>query len=170
MLKYLVKILFFTILLKKTNGFIYNPVITNKVIYISNTKNRYINYSKNYDVNYNRFFIKKPLLKQNLRNVVINMNKNMCPFYLQKISQILTPDQNENLVKHISGLFPKMDVISHFVLHSNDVLINYILNDIHLNNETKKSLVLFLIKFTQFGDSSGSQILELYHKIVECLI
>ena len=63
-----------------------------------------------------------------------------------------------------------MDVISHFVLHSNDILINYILNNNYVDLENKKKLALFLIKLTQVGDSTGSHILQIYYDLVNCLL
>lgn len=95
---------------------------------------------------------------------------NSCPDYLDKYTNLLSKEQGEILVKQISGLFPKMDIISHYVLHTNDVLINYVLNNNHFNMETKKSVALFLIEMTQKGDSTGSHILQIYHDLVNCLL
>ena len=93
-----------------------------------------------------------------------------CPDYLSKYSDLFNEKQSEFIVKKIAGIFPKMDVISHYVLHTNDVLINTILNDSHLKMEIKKILVLFLINLTQSGDATGSHILQLYQDIVNCLL
>ena len=102
------------------------------------------------------------------KNIV--MKYDMCPSYLEKFTKFLDDSQGEIIVKQISGVFPKMDVISHFVLHTNDVLINYILNNNYLDLENKKKLALFLIKMTQIGDSTGSHILQIYHDLVNCLL
>ena len=56
------------------------------------------------------------------------------------------------------------------ILHTNDVLINYVLNANYLNTDTKKSLALFLIHITQNGDSTGSNILKIYYDLVNCLL
>ena len=93
-----------------------------------------------------------------------------CPDYLSKYSDLFNEKQSEFIVKKIAGIFPKMDVISHYVLHTNDVLINTILNDSHLKMEIKKILVLFLINLTQSGDATGGHILQLYQDIVNCLL
>lgn len=93
-----------------------------------------------------------------------------CPEYLNKYSDLFNEKQSEFIVKKIAGIFPKMDVISHYVLHTNDVLINTILNDTHLKMEIKKLLVLFLINLTQSGDATGGHILQLYQDIVNCLL
>ena len=77
------------------------------------------------------------------KNIV--MKYDMCPSYLEKFTKFLDDSQGELIVKQISGVFPKMDVISHFVLHTNDVLINYILNNNYLDLENKKKVALFLI-------------------------
>jgi hypothetical protein len=93
-----------------------------------------------------------------------------CPDYLSKYSDLFNEKQSEFIVKKIAGIFPKMDVISHYVLETNDVLINTILNDNHLKMEIKKILVLFLINLTQTGDATGGHILQLYQDIVNCLL
>jgi len=108
-------------------------------------------------------------VNNNKQNNII-MKYDMCPSYLEKFTKFLHDNQGEIIVKQISGVFPKMDVISHFVLHTNDVLINYILNNNYIDLENKKKLALFLIKMTQIGDSTGSHILQIYHDLVNCLL
>ena len=142
MLKFLVKILAFTSFFYSTNAFVQNvPLIYTKSSIISRNNN-------------NNFMI-------------INQE---CPEYLSIYKNILSQEQNEYLIKQISSAFPHMDSISHYVLHTNDVLINYVLNNSHINTEIKKMLVLFLVEFTQFGDASGGVILQLYHDLVNCLL
>lgn len=115
----------------------------------------------------------------NFNNIkIVNNNKqkniimkyDMCPSYLEKFTKFLDDSQGELIIKQISGVFPKMDIISHFVLHTNDVLINYVLNNNYIDLENKKNLALFLIKMTQIGDSTGSQILKIYYDLVSCLL
>lgn len=114
--------------------------------------------------------------KNNIKFINNNKQKNiimkydMCPSYLEKFTKFLDDNQGEIIVKQISGVFPKMDVISHFVLHTNDVLINYVLNNNYIDLENKKKLALFLIKMTQMGDSTGSHILQIYYDLVNCLL
>ena len=108
-------------------------------------------------------------VNNNKQNNII-MKYDLCPSYLEKITKFLDDNQGEIIVKQISGVFPKMDVISHFVLHTNDVLINYVLNNNYIDLENKKKLALFLIKMTQMGDSTGSHILQIYHDLVNCLL
>lgn len=122
------------------------------------------NFSNSYIVN--NLKTNKILNKKPLKLLMINS----CPDYLNKYTDFLSKEQSEIIIKQISGLFPKMDVISHYILHTNDILINYILNNNHINMEIKKSLVLFLIEMTQKGDSTGSHILEIYHDLVNCLL
>ena len=136
-----------------------NNINKHKYNYYDNDINIVINNSKNIISK-----IKYPIISK------INMNSDFCPEYINKISTLLNEEQSEIIVKKISNLFPKMDIISHYVLHTNDVMINNVLNNEYLNLDTKKDIVLFLIKFTQFGDSSGSHILQLYHDIVNCLL
>ena len=125
------------------------------------------NFSNSYNINnFNNFKTNKISNKKPIKLLMINS----CPDYLDKYTDLLSKEQGEILVKQISGLFPKMDIISHYVLHTNDVLINYILNNNYINIETKKSLALFLIEMTQKGDSTGSHILQIYHDLVNCLL
>ena len=105
----------------------------------------------------------------NKQNKII-MKYQLCPIYLEKFTKFLDDSQGEVIVKQISGVFPKMDIISHFVLHTNDVLINYVLNNNYIDLENKKQVALFLIKMTQIGDSTGSHILQIYHDLVNCLL
>ena len=109
------------------------------------------------------------IVNNNKQNNIV-MKYDMCPSYLEKFTKFLDDSQGELIVKQISGVFPKMDIISHFVLHTNDVLINYVLNNNYIDLESKKNLALFLIKMTQIGDSTGSQILQIYHDLVNCLL
>ena len=109
-------------------------------------------------------------LQTNKLQTNIIMLDTYCPEYLSKYSELFNEKQSEFIVKKIAGIFPKMDVISHYVLHTNDVLINTILNDNHLKMEIKKILVLFLINLTQTGDATGGHILQLYQDIVNCLL
>jgi hypothetical protein len=109
-------------------------------------------------------------LQTNKLQTNIIMLDTYCPDYLTKYSDLFNEKQSEFIVKKIAGIFPKMDVISHYVLHTNDVLINTILNDNHLKIEIKKILVLSLINLTQSGDATGGHILQLYQDIVNCLL
>ena len=109
------------------------------------------------------------IVNNNKQNNIV-MKYDMCPSYLEKFTKFLDDSQGEIIVKQISGVFPKMDIISHFVLHTNDVLINYVLNNNYIDLESKKNLALFLIKMTQIGDSTGSHILQIYHDLVNCLL
>lgn len=108
------------------------------------------------------------LCKKKQDNII--MKYDVCPSYLEQFTKFLNNDQGEIIVKQISGVFPKMDTISHFVLHSNDILINYVLNNNYLSLESKKNLALLLIKMTQVGDSTGSHILQIYYDLVNCLL
>ena len=94
----------------------------------------------------------------------------ICPEYLGKYTKILNDDQGEFLIKKISGLFPKMDSISHYVLHMNDVLINVILNSDRIDLEQKRKFAVMLVEFTQNGDATGSKILSIYHDLINCLL
>ena len=140
---------FFSIIVPSTSFITSYPIIHN----INNNNNNNNNQLQTYKLQTN-----------------IIMLDTYCPDYLSKYSDLFNEKQSEFIVKKIAGIFPKMDVISHYVLHTNDVLINTILNDSHLKMEIKKILVLFLINLTQSGDATGGHILQLYQDIVNCLL
>tara|TARA_B100000424_G_C22622462_1_gene345765 strand:- start:93 stop:491 length:399 start_codon:yes stop_codon:yes gene_type:complete len=100
----------------------------------------------------------------------INKNIEICPEYIEKYSKYLNTDQSEFLVKKITGILPQVDSIAGYVLHSNDVLINKILNNPMFDLETKKHWVLFFIRITQNGDNMGHQLLQWYYDLVNCLL
>ncbi len=149
-MKYLIKIFIFFNYLFLVNGFQFNS----KIIDI-NTVN---------------------ILKQNKKIYMINKNEitnkvvNSCPEYLDKFTKLLDQEQSESLVKGVTGFLTKVDGFGGYVLHSNDVLINCILNNDFLPLEQKKELILFFIKLSQYGDSTGSHILQMYHDLVSCLL
>tara|TARA_Y100000389_G_scaffold65024_2_gene61069 strand:- start:6579 stop:6998 length:420 start_codon:yes stop_codon:yes gene_type:complete len=111
----------------------------------------------------------KVVNNNNKQNNII-MNYDICPSYLEKYTQFLNQEQGEFLVKKTAGVFPQMDSVSNFVLHTNDILINKVLNNNDLSSDIKKNLVLFLIHMTQNGDSTGSHILQFYNDLVNCLL
>jgi hypothetical protein len=104
------------------------------------------------------------------KNINMNINHNICPEYLEKFTNLLNVEQSEQLVKGVTGFLTKVDGFGGYVLHSNDVIINYILNNDLLPLEQKKSIILFFIKLSQYGDSTGSHILQFYHDLVNCLL
>ena len=89
---------------------------------------------------------------------------------IQKYAKYLNIDQSEFLVKKITGVLPQVDSVAGYVLHTNDLLINKILNTSILDLETKKQLVLFFIKITQNGDNMGHELLQWYYDLVNCLL
>lgn len=94
----------------------------------------------------------------------------MCPEYLSKFTNLLDDNQSELIVKSTTNFLTKVDGVGGYILHTNDVIINYLLNNNFLNMETKKSLILKLIEFSQAGDATGHQILQLYYDLVSCLL
>ena len=110
----------------------------------------------------------KSILKQ--KDIKMISEPPVCPEYLEKVTDLLDTEKSEAIVKGITGFLTKVDGFGGYVLHMNDVMINCILNNHHITMETKKSLVLFFIKMSQMGDSTGSHILEFYHDLVNCLL
>lgn len=100
----------------------------------------------------------------------IHNTPDVCPEYIEKYAKYLNTEQSEFLVKKITGVLPQVDSVAGYVLHTNDVLINKILNNPMLDLETKKHWVLFFIKITQNGDNMGHQLLQYYHDLVNCLL
>ena len=108
-------------------------------------------------------------------NKVVNkytplMIQEQCPDYLEKYTNLLNENQSEILVKKITSFLTSVDGFGGYVLHTNDVLINIILNNDYFPMERKKSIILFLIRVSQYGDSTGSHILQFYHDLVNCLL
>lgn len=103
-------------------------------------------------------------------NKILNMNHDICPQYLDKFTKLLDQEQSDLVVKGITGFLTKVDGFGGYVLHSNDIIINCILNNNLLPLEQKKDIILFFIKLSQYGDSSGSHILQFYHDLVNCLL
>ena len=93
-----------------------------------------------------------------------------CPSYLEYITNFLNQENSELLVKFVTGFLTKVDGFGGYVLHSNDVIINCILNNDLIDKENKKNIILFFIKLSQYGDSTGSHILQFYHDLVNCLL
>jgi hypothetical protein len=103
-------------------------------------------------------------------NKILNMNHDICPQYLDKFTKLLDQEQSDLVVKGVTGFLTKVDGFGGYVLHSNDIIINCILNNDLLPLEQKKDIILFFIKLSQYGDSSGSHILQFYHDLVNCLL
>lgn len=124
-------------------------------------------FSLTYNSNINKIIVPKYNIKTGKN---INMNNNICPEYLDKFTKLLDQEQSEILVKSVTGFLTKVDSFGGYVLHSNDIIINCILNNDLLPLEQKKDIILFFIKLSQYGDSTGSHILQFYHDLVSCLL
>ena len=137
------------------------------ILFNSFQTNNAFNYNKNI---VNKNIVNKNIVNKNIVNKNIVMNIDTCPDYLNKFTKFINEEQSELIVKSITGFLTKVDSFGGYVLHSNDVIINCILNNDLLPLEQKKSIILFFIKLSQYGDSTGSHILQLYHDIVNCLL
>ena len=76
-------------------------------------------------------------------------------------------ETGKNIVLSVSSALPKFDSVGHNILSANHDFIQDILNNEHLNHETKKTFILLSIKLAQYGDDMGSHILQQYYNIVE---
>ena len=94
----------------------------------------------------------------------------VCPDYLTKFTNLFDTKQSEMIVKGTTSFLTKVDGIGGYILHTNDVIINFLLNNEVLNNDIKKGLILQLISLSQAGDATGHKILQFYYDLVSCLL
>lgn len=81
-----------------------------------------------------------------------------------------SPDNGIKVIKFIAGSLPKLDSIAPKILHVNDIIIDFALNNNFLPIEIKKKLVLLSINFAINGDEMGSKFLKFFYDLVEnCL-
>jgi len=109
-------------------------------------------------------------LNRNRNRNTIKMSYDVCPDYLTKFTNSFDTEQSEMIVKGTTNFLTKVDGIGGYILHTNDVIINFLLNNELLNNDIKKSLILQLISLSQAGDATGHQILQFYYDLVNCLL
>ena len=81
-----------------------------------------------------------------------------------------TQDNGIKVIKFIASSLPKLDSIAPQILHMNDIIIDYALNNEFLPIEIKKKIVLISINFAINGDEMGSKFLKFSYDLVEsCL-
>ena len=127
-------------------------------------------------LNTTAFFIPpvKPELLNNIEPIKQfsdnNINKNYKFFsdiYDSIIPQEKRIEIGEKIVRESTALLPRADSIGHIVLHTNEKIINYLLDNCSfLDMEQKKQIILFLINTARNGDDMGSLILSVYHDII----
>ena len=142
-------------------------IIFNLFFFSANSFNSFTSLNSLNLLNNHHISMKKPYVKRFAEPLMI---KEICPNYLEKYTNLLNENQSELLVKKITSFLTNVDGFGGYVLHTNDVLINIILNNDYLPMERKKSIILFLIQISQYGDSTGSHILQFYHDLVNCLL
>lgn len=95
------------------------------------------------------------------------------PFFFENVKEKVT---NEIIIvkkvvvevtKCVSEGMASSGNTGHNVLHTNSMIIHKILDSELLTNELKKDLSLLCIKFAQFGDHTGHNILLSFHHFVE---
>ena len=80
------------------------------------------------------------------------------------------PDNGAKIIKIIASSLPKFDSIAPKILHFNDMMIDFALNNDFLSIEIKKKIVLFSINIAINGDEMGSKFLKFFYELVEsCL-
>lgn len=90
--------------------------------------------------------------------------KSFFPIYNR--GPIINKGLSKSITKYISSMLAGADNTGHNVLHANSELIHKIL-DSNLSFELKKELSLTCIRFAQFGDHTGHNILQFYHHFVD---
>ncbi len=119
----------------------------------------------------NGIIISTPLNRnRNINTIKMSYDYDVCPDYLTKFTNSFDTEQSEMIVKGTTNFLTKVDGIGGYILHTNDVIINFLLNNELLNNDIKKSLILQLISLSQAGDATGHQILQFYYDLVNCLL
>ena len=79
-------------------------------------------------------------------------------------------DLKLNLVESASYILPKIDVFGHQILQQNKILIEKIIHMENITIETKKYLILNIIKLTEIGDSFGNIVLKNYENLVNTIL
>ena len=81
----------------------------------------------------------------------------------------LHPECAISIVKASTALLPKFDSVGHIVLHTNEVLINKVL-EMNVDPIIKKKLILKVIEMSRQGDEMGGKILSDYYKLIDYLL
>ena len=82
----------------------------------------------------------------------------------------LQQEKGKDIVLKVSASLPNFDSVGHNILSANHDFIQTILNEEHLPHEAKKSIILFSIKLSQYGDDMGSHILQQYYNLVDACL
>ena len=102
--------------------------------------------------------------------ICLSASKVLCatksPFILNEVHN----DVNKFLIKEVTGWLPAADIISKKVLEWNDIYITRIIDSRMIPEDLKKTLILDLIKIVQWGDSTGSDLINWYFDFVNCLL
>lgn len=102
--------------------------------------------------------------------IKISNHHNICPDNLYQIKKYIGTEISQEIITTISGTLPKIDSIGGHILHTHDIVINYILNLETIPIDLKKTIVLTLIQLVQNGDNAGSFLLQFYYDLVNCLL
>tara|TARA_E500000178_G_scaffold356475_1_gene434668 strand:- start:5528 stop:5854 length:327 start_codon:yes stop_codon:yes gene_type:complete len=87
---------------------------------------------------------------------------------LQHISDI-NPNLAVSIVKTSTAILPQFDSIGHFVLSTNELLINKVL-ETQLDPLLKKKIILNIIDLSRQGDEMGGKILLNYYKLIDYIL
>ena len=102
--------------------------------------------------------------------ICVSASKVLCatksPFILNEVHN----DVNKFLIKEVTGWLPAADIISKKVLEWNYIYITRIIDSRMIPEDLKKTLILDLIKIVQWGDSTGSDLINWYFDFVNCLL
>lgn len=74
------------------------------------------------------------------------------------------------LIEVSSGLLPQIDTIGHNLLLKDQIVIKAVLEADKIPLELRKSIVLDIVRITQYGDIFGGMVLSHYHDLVNSLL
>jgi hypothetical protein len=105
-----------------------------------------------------------------LQDSIVEKPIKECPEYLEKYVVPLKYEYGDKIIKTATSSLPNADFTGHYILKTNEYLINNLLDTNFIDIDHKKQIILWLIEQTMKGDAMGGKILDLYYDIVNCLL
>ena len=105
-----------------------------------------------------------------LQDSIVEKPIKECPKYLERYVVPLKYEYGDQIIKTATSSLPNADFTGHYILKTNEYLINNLLDTNFIDIAHKKQIILWLIEQTMKGDAIGGKILDLYYDIVNCLL
>ena len=105
-----------------------------------------------------------------LQDSIVEKPIKECPEYLERYVVPLKYEYGDQIIKTATSSLPNADYTGHYILKTNEYLINNLLDTNFIDIANKKQIILWLIEQTMKGDAIGGKILDLYYDIVNCLL